>query len=66
MLGIENLDFSAMAGKISIEIYENERSKQMELREMYRIRLDVNQKGDKEYIDALVKEFENEVNIKRS
>ncbi len=38
----------------------------MELREMYRIRLDVNQKGDKEYLDALVKAFENEVNIKRS
>ncbi len=33
---------------------------------MYIIRLDVNQKGDKEYLDALVKAFENEVNIKRS
>jgi hypothetical protein len=66
LLGIENLDFEAMAGKISIEIYENERIKQMDLRETYRIHLEVNQKGVKEYIDALVNDFENEVNIKRS
>jgi hypothetical protein len=38
----------------------------MDLREKYRIRLEVNQKGDKEYLDALVRDFENEVNIKRS
>jgi len=64
LLGIENLDFGAIAGKVSIEIYENERLKQINLREKYKIRLEVNQKGDKEYLDALVRDFESEVNIK--
>lgn len=66
LLEIDNLDFADMAGKVSVEIYENERIKQIDLRETYRIRLEVNQKGDKEYLDALVRVFENEVNIKRS
>ncbi len=65
LLGMDNLDFAAMAGKVSAEMYENERIKQKNLRETYRIRLEVNQKGDKEFLDALVKDFEKEVNIKR-
>jgi len=65
-LGFDNLDFASMVGKVSADMYENERIKQMNLRETYRIRLEVNQKGDKKYLDALVKDFENEVNIKRS
>ncbi len=52
LLEIDNLDFADMAGKVSVEIYENERIKQIDLREMYKIRLEVNQKGDKKYLDT--------------
>lgn len=63
LLGINHLDFITMAQKMSLEIYENERTKQLELREPYRLRLCVNQIGDREYIDNLVQEFENQVEI---
>lgn len=63
LLGIESSDFVAISRKVSIQIYKNERMKQIELRESYRVRLRVNQIGAEEYIDTLVQDFE--VNMKR-
>jgi hypothetical protein len=37
--------------------------KQIELRESYRVRLEVNQIGVEKYIDNLVRDFENEVKL---
>jgi hypothetical protein len=63
LLGIESSDFITMAREVSVQIYENERMKQIELRESYRVRLEVNQIGVEEYIDNLVRDFENEVKL---
>ncbi len=63
LLGIESSDFITMAREVSVQIYENERMKQIELRESYRVRLEVNKTGVEEYIDNLVRDFENEVKL---
>ncbi|MCZ7360849.1 MAG: hypothetical protein O8C55_12315, partial [Candidatus Methanoperedens sp.] len=63
LLGIETLDFITLSKQVSIQTYKNEQIKQIELRESYRLRLNINQIGSKEYIDRLVRSFENELTI---
>jgi len=66
LLGIDTLDFITLCKQVSIQTYKNEQIKQTELRESYRLRLNINQIGSKEYIDRLVRDFEDEIdNIKR-
>lgn len=66
LLGIGTSDFITLSKQVSIQTYKNEQIKQIELRESYRLRLIVNQIGSKEYIDRLVRNFEDEINnIKR-
>jgi hypothetical protein len=67
LLGLDTSTINVIFREVSIETFKNERVKQMELRETYRLRLKVNQIGAKEYLGSLVKTFENEIeNIKRS
>jgi len=67
ILGLQIPAITVIFREVSIETFKNERVKQMELRESYRLRLIVNQIGVKEYLGSLVKDFENEIeNIKRS
>ena len=63
MLGIETPDFITMLQKVSIQTYKNEKLKQIELRETYRVRLRVNQIGIREFVDHLVQEFDDKANI---
>lgn len=63
LLGIETPDFITMSQKVSIQTYKNEKLKQIELREPYRVRLRVNQIGIREFVDRLVQEFDNEADI---
>ncbi|MGZ7210107.1 MAG: hypothetical protein ACXVHV_09535, partial [Methanobacterium sp.] len=63
MLGIETPDFVTMLQKVSIQTYKNEKLKQIELRESYRVRLRVNQIGIRKFVDHLVQQFDNKENV---
>lgn len=65
LLGMKSSDFITMARKVPVLTYKNEQIKQMELREAYRIRLEVNQVGIRDYVDNLVQEFEDTVKISK-